>query len=556
MRWFANLRIQSKLMLSFFLVASVALVVGVVGIRNLKAIDKADTHMYQMVVTPYVDIVDLTKYLQRTHTSMLELLGARGSAELEEATERLSEASESISLSMGVLAKYEFDPKMAELLAQASAARDGWLPVRDSVVSMATTGRGAQARRLMATEGTAAVKVFESAIDELARGLGASADEIARKNGALARRSSLILMIVMGLAVVLAIGLGFFVARQIGRPLAAVADALEQVAAGNLTVRADVQTKDELGRLGAALNQAADAMHESVVAISANAQALAVASQELSAVSTQMGSNAEETSAQAGMVSAAAEQVSKSVQTVAAAGEEISASIKEIAQNASQAAQVALGAVGAADAANRTVSQLGVSSAEIGAVIKVITSIAEQTNLLALNATIEAARAGEAGKGFAVVASEVKELAKETARATEDIARKVEAIQGDAKGAVTAIGEIAGVIRQLNDISGTIASAVEEQAVTTGEIGRNVEQAAHGSREIAGNIAGVATAAQSTSQGVQNAQQAAHELAMMAATLTNLVARFTIGSSGGTEATAVRDGADDGAARLALRRVA
>jgi len=179
-----------------------------------------------------------------------------------------------------------------------------------------------------------------------------------------------------------------------------------------------------------------------------------------------------------------------------------------------------------AETTNSIVGKLGESSADIGKVVKVITSIAQQTNLLALNATIEAARAGEAGKGFAVVANEVKELAKETAKATEDISQKIEAIQGDTKGAVEAIAEITTVINQLNDISGTIASAVEEQTATTNEIGRNVTEAAQGSGEIAQNITGVAAAAESTSSGATDTQKAASELARMASELQQLVGQF------------------------------
>ena len=181
---------------------------------------------------------------------------------------------------------------------------------------------------------------------------------------------------------------------------------------------------------------------------------------------------------------------------------------------------------------NATVGKLGESSAEIGQVIKVITSIAQQTNLLALNATIEAARAGEAGKGFAVVANEVKELAKETAKATEDISRKIEAIQGDTKGAVEAIGQITTIINQLNDISNTIASAVEEQTATTNEITRNVGEAAKGSSQIVENIVSVATAAKSTTEGATNTQTAAQELARMAAELQRLVGQFKFDEAG------------------------
>ncbi|MGH9451615.1 MAG: methyl-accepting chemotaxis protein [Terriglobia bacterium] len=262
------------------------------------------------------------------------------------------------------------------------------------------------------------------------------------------------------------------------------------------------------------------------------AEALGSSSEELTAVSQQMSSTAEETATQANVVSAAAEQVTKNLQTVATATEEMTASIKEIAKNANQAARVATDAVGTAESANLTVTKLGRSSAEIGQVIKVITSIAQQTNLLALNATIEAARAGEAGKGFAVVANEVKELAKETAKATEDISKRIEAIQGDTKGAVDAIGQISSVIAQINDISNTIASAVEEQTATTNEIARNVAEAARGGQQVAENITSVATAAKSTTAGAADTQTAAAELSRMAAEQRKLMAQSKSGSNG------------------------
>jgi methyl-accepting chemotaxis protein len=264
-------------------------------------------------------------------------------------------------------------------------------------------------------------------------------------------------------------------------------------------------------------------LNTTIKTVADNAQALSSASEELTAVSQQMSSNSEETATQANVVAAASEQVSRNVATVAASAEEMSASVREIAKNANDAAKVATEAVKVADDTNKTVAKLGESSIEIGKVIKVITSIAQQTNLLALNATIEAARAGEAGKGFAVVANEVKELAKQTAAATEDISGKIEAIQTDTKGAVVAIDRIGKIINQINDIQNTIASAVEEQTATTNEIARNAGEAAKGSTEISKNITNVSEAAKNTTEGANNTLSAATELTKLAADLKRVV---------------------------------
>jgi methyl-accepting chemotaxis protein len=309
-------------------------------------------------------------------------------------------------------------------------------------------------------------------------------------------------------------------------PLSEVGQVLDKMAGGDLTVQIASDYAGDFNRLKNTVNTLATQVRSAMQQIGTNANALVSAAEELNKVSQQMSASADETATQANVVSAASEQVAANVQTVATGADEMGASIKEIAKNTADATRVATAAVKSAEATNETIGKLGQSSAEIGQVIKVITSIAQQTNLLALNATIEEARAGEAGKGFAVVANEVKELAKETAKATEDISRKIEAIQGDTKGAVAAIGQISSVIVQINDIQNTIASAVEEQSATTNEISRNLAEAAHGSTDITRNIGGVAEAARTTTAGATDTQKSAQSLERMSAELQGLIAQF------------------------------
>ncbi|MGA8493824.1 MAG: methyl-accepting chemotaxis protein [Terriglobales bacterium] len=323
-------------------------------------------------------------------------------------------------------------------------------------------------------------------------------------------------------------------AEELTQKVGSILTVVSAAGQGDLTQEIQVHGSDAIGQMGEGLAKFFSDLRQSMGSIGASAASLATASEDLTTVSQQMSANAEETSAQTKVVSTATVQVNQNLQTVATGAEEMGASIKEIAKNATQAAKVASSAVKAAEAANTTVTKLGDSSAEIGQVIKVITSIAQQTNLLALNATIEAARAGEAGKGFAVVANEVKELAKKTAKATEDISRKIETIQIDAKAAVDSIGTISEVINQINGISNTIATAVEEQNATTNEMARNVSEAAHGSGEITSNIAGVAEAAESTSRGATDTQKAAQQLVETSAELRRLVEQFKIDDSGST----------------------
>ncbi len=259
-------------------------------------------------------------------------------------------------------------------------------------------------------------------------------------------------------------------------------------------------------------------------AIGKNSRQIAASAQDLAHVGASIGNNADETFTQANAASAAAEEVSRHVQSVALAAEEMNSSVQEIAHSVHEVSRVANSAVSMADNTNQIMGKLADSSEEIGAVVKAITSIARQTNLLALNATIEAASAGEAGRGFAVVAKEVKDLAKETAKATEEIAERIGTIQTDTNAAIEAIEEIGDIINRISEIQSMVATAVEQQTVSTSEIQRRMADAAQGSSDIAVNITSVARTAETTTSGVSHSLEAANNVENLARDLQSMFA--------------------------------
>jgi methyl-accepting chemotaxis protein len=522
----ADLPVNTKILAAVGIASLVAFAVGVSGLVALSNASTSAQHIYQANVANVAAVGDMKVEILQVRVDVAmhaASTGAEAKAKFKEAfTADVKAADAAIS------AYADGEPAGGQATVEdlktvwqqyLTVAGDKMLPLSDKDDMPAW-------QQVRVDEANPLVTKAYEHLDTLraAELKDASDAATSAQSGYESSRLTSIVLLIVGL--VLAVGAGVLVARQIVRSLSKVQDVCNALAGGDLTRSAGLTSRDEPGRMGQSLDSAVVRLRDTVATINGSATSLAGAAEELSGVTTQIAASAEETSVQAQTVSAAAEEISRSIDTVSAGSEEMGASIREISQNAAEAAQVAQEAVGLASSTSVSMNKLGESSAEIGNVVKVITAIAEQTNLLALNATIEAARAGESGKGFAVVASEVKDLAQETARATEDISHRVESIQADTAGAVTAIEEISRVIAKISDFQTTIASAVEEQTATTGEMNRSVSEAASGTGEVAQNITGVADAARLTSEGVTQAQQATAELTRMSAQLATVVAQF------------------------------
>ena len=343
-----------------------------------------------------------------------------------------------------------------------------------------------------------------------------------------ASRNKVVVLTVLLLGVVLVGFVVLMVVRSIGEPIRGLRDRLHDIANGDgdLTARVDEHGNDEITDVSKLFNQFVGQIGEIIAHVAASAQTVAAAAEELSTTTTQISSSSEEASVQASSVADLAGNVSGNVQAVASGAEQMGAAITEIARNTTEAARVAQHGLEVVTSANQTVTQLGDSSQEIGEVLRVIAAVAAQTNLLALNATIEAARAGELGKGFAVVAGEVKDLARETAQATEDISRRVAAIQNDAQSAVTSVSQIGEAMQNITEYQVVISAAVDEQIATTSDMSRNVADAAAATTDIAHDISGVSEASMSTAAGVTQSLQALQELAAMSGELQSMVSRF------------------------------
>ncbi|MBI3594038.1 MAG: HAMP domain-containing protein [Nitrospirae bacterium] len=565
-------KLRTKILASFGLILALSLVLAVNSWLAADHMSIIVSQLQEEDFLPYNDGRQLDDALTRISRAFSDAISLGSDTKLERAKESEKDFIATLSHLKKIEKKDIQFVDEVEVLFKSYA--DSGNLVVSSLLSKTPVPGLEQARETFGRSNQQLKEIIGGFIETKEKDFSSNIDRVKKTSRAFETR---IFWIAAGI-IVSGFALAFLITRLIMTPLRKVLDGLKDIAQGeaDLTKRIPVASHDEMGELANLFNTFSNKLQGTISGVVGATHLLNKESEKLFTFSRTLTTHSGAASEKMNFVHSAGKQANENIQSVATAAEEMSATIKgissnlqeetaitnqavklaettnaEISGNTAETSRIISNAVKVADSTNQAIAKLGTSSTEIGEVIKVITSIAKQTNLLALNATIEAARAGEAGKGFAVVANEVKELAKATAKATEEIGQKIEAIQSDTLGAVSAIGEIGKIINQINEISTTgaertvtsisgirkivgqineistaIAGAVEEQAVTTSEMTRTISDAAHGMNEIVKSNLETVSLTQGTSDSAGQVESAAKEVSRMAGELESQVKGF------------------------------